>query len=420
MKNKLIASILGLLLLVSNSAIFAEPMDKSQGDNLFDLGIIKGTGNGLDEDKLINRESFITILVRLLDTTEDVASFVPPKNPSFTDVPTTHWAYKEIELAKHKNLTKGIGNGKFGIGQNVNYNQIELFLTRSLGYDTKDISYNKASEDVATQYGLKLEKKIPGNDSLYRGEVFELLSKTLLMETKEGGLKINKLNYEEEKINSFKENHSKAKVFNRESLKKEESPSSSDLPKEFPVLEYTELTKNEKELCNNAFIHNNDVLTEIQTYRKESPAKVKTFINKYLKSNFKKLELNNATVGIFEQYSDFNFSTVGLTFFDNTYQGGPINDVHNDFYQAKNAGFFIEGDFIFSYWANTYNGGGENWNTVSEIRQYDDVDNLKVYAIFYKSKFDENAGESWLAIAVDADGKVVDCAGKNDMGNLLK
>lgn len=185
---------------IPSSAVGTE---KTYGQVLFDLGIITGSNGDIKEADLITREEMVTILTRLLDGD---TSFTPPTTPTFKDVPATHWAYKNIELAYSKGLTTGVGNGLFGLGAKINNNQASLFFLRSLGYDTSDIDYNKASSVIAEKYGLTLGKMEAGSKELIRGQVFELLAKTLDMHTKynPSKKKIDLLQYESNKIEAFK------------------------------------------------------------------------------------------------------------------------------------------------------------------------------------------------------------------------
>ena len=52
--------------------------------------------------------------------------------PTFSDVPTTHWAYSYVERAADNGWVAGIGNGKFGVDNNVTYGELALMLGRSI------------------------------------------------------------------------------------------------------------------------------------------------------------------------------------------------------------------------------------------------------------------------------------------------
>ena len=64
---------------------------------------------------------------------EVVTPAKPPVTISFTDVPTTHWAYTYIQNAVKNGLFSGIGNGQFGPGMNVTRGMFVTTLYSSAG-----------------------------------------------------------------------------------------------------------------------------------------------------------------------------------------------------------------------------------------------------------------------------------------------
>lgn len=56
--------------------------------------------------------------------------------PSFTDVPTDHTFYREIETLKAHGVTHGCGNGKYCPDSNVTRGQMAAFLRRAAGWPT--------------------------------------------------------------------------------------------------------------------------------------------------------------------------------------------------------------------------------------------------------------------------------------------
>lgn len=203
--RKLQALWLAMLVLL---VIFAEKSFastyKTYGQVLFELGMVKGSNGDLLEQSNISREEMVTILTRLSGS-EELNSFVLPSQATFLDVPKSHWAFKNIEWAYRKGITTGVSADRFGLGEKVTYNQVSLLLLRSLGYDTANISFQKASEEIEKMYGLGLKEKVYGDKNLYRGEVFELLAKTLLMKEKSGAVKIEGL-YPADKVAAFRKN----------------------------------------------------------------------------------------------------------------------------------------------------------------------------------------------------------------------
>jgi hypothetical protein len=66
----------------------------------------------------------------------DLAGYDPPSAPTFPDVPTDHWAFKEIEyLSSGMNASGGVvvsgyGDGKYHPEYTVNRGQMAVFIAR--------------------------------------------------------------------------------------------------------------------------------------------------------------------------------------------------------------------------------------------------------------------------------------------------
>ena len=58
---------------------------------------------------------------------------VPAFAQEYSDVPRDHWAYSEIQKAGEIGFMSGMGDGTFGLGQNVTRAQFVSMLVRMLG-----------------------------------------------------------------------------------------------------------------------------------------------------------------------------------------------------------------------------------------------------------------------------------------------
>jgi|GEM_PF-3301192 len=206
MKKKLVvlATLFSLLFTFSAVASAAEeetaptPAPKTYGEALFELGLIQGSDKGLNESGYLNRAEMITILNRL-DTRES-SDFIAPTVATFSDVPTTHWAFNEVEKAYANGLTTGLGNGKFGVGNKVTYQQAVTFLTRIAGYE---VDYNNALLE-GEEIGIFLYQDKAAAAELYRADVFELMAETLTSLVKDSEeMLIDKLITDEAKYNAY-------------------------------------------------------------------------------------------------------------------------------------------------------------------------------------------------------------------------
>ena len=85
------------------------------------------TGSG-GPDAVATRGHVAAFLYRLTG-----ASFVAPPSPSFSDVPTTHTFFREIEWLKAAGITGGCGGGQFCPGQQVSKFDLIVMLHRLAG-----------------------------------------------------------------------------------------------------------------------------------------------------------------------------------------------------------------------------------------------------------------------------------------------
>ncbi len=188
MFNKKSFSILlvGFIFLLSLNAVFAADTNQVEtyGSLLQSLKIVEGYNGDLKEGKNITRVEMITLMSRLYP--ETFASYIPPTQATFKDVPTSHWGFKYVEFAYQMGITTGKTNDLFGVSDQVNYNQVSLFLMRYLSFDLTQVEYKTAADQIAELYGLGLIVPTQGTQQLLRGEVFELMVKALLMDDMKG------------------------------------------------------------------------------------------------------------------------------------------------------------------------------------------------------------------------------------------
>lgn len=96
------------------------------------VGVLIGNTDGtFGAGQPLSRAHAAVYLARLfeLDTSN------PPNSASFSDVPTNHWAFGEIEAVKTAGITSGCGDGSmFCVNDNVSRAQMATFLARGLGF----------------------------------------------------------------------------------------------------------------------------------------------------------------------------------------------------------------------------------------------------------------------------------------------
>jgi len=113
---------------VTTDAQYAEAVDYLAG-----IGIFTGDDEGnFNPDKTITRAEFATIMVRMMGE-EDRAKKV--RTSSFTDVLSNHWACGYITVAVELGLVNGYGDGKYGPGDTLTYEQAVKVLICTMGYE---------------------------------------------------------------------------------------------------------------------------------------------------------------------------------------------------------------------------------------------------------------------------------------------
>ncbi|HQO99709.1 MAG TPA: S-layer homology domain-containing protein, partial [Caldisericia bacterium] len=141
MFKKVLAVMLVLLLLVGFGAwgnVFAQVKFPDVPESywaykeinkLVELGILKGYPDGtFKPGNNVTRAEFATMVVLAKKLT-----LVSPARPSFKDVPTNHWAYKQVETAAKAGYLKGYPDGTFGPSRNITRQEIAAVLVNVLG-----------------------------------------------------------------------------------------------------------------------------------------------------------------------------------------------------------------------------------------------------------------------------------------------
>lgn len=77
-----------------------------------------------------NKQRISLLLVAVMLISIFAGIFATTSKPTFTDVPTNHWAYDAIEDMSGRGVVSGYGNGKFGPNDNVTPAQFSIMLSR--------------------------------------------------------------------------------------------------------------------------------------------------------------------------------------------------------------------------------------------------------------------------------------------------
>lgn len=133
---KRIISVIILMLLISQSAVYASEISPDVMFEITSLGIMQGDEQGdLHPDEFVKRSEFAAVMIRLLgyDSLRDSLS----GSVSYQDVPAEHWAGGYISAVTEIGLMNGYSTEAFGPDDNVSYEQTVKTMVAALGYGMK-------------------------------------------------------------------------------------------------------------------------------------------------------------------------------------------------------------------------------------------------------------------------------------------
>jgi hypothetical protein len=93
---------------------------------LHDLGIFTGDENGkFNPGSPLTRAQMAKVLVAAYKLEQKQSSL------TFSDAPSSHWAHKDIKILASHGITVGLGDGTFGVNQNVKLKDLATFIKRA-------------------------------------------------------------------------------------------------------------------------------------------------------------------------------------------------------------------------------------------------------------------------------------------------
>ncbi|GIP00029.1 hypothetical protein J14TS5_51140 [Paenibacillus lautus] len=103
-------------------------------------------GRDIQPKAAINRQDFVILIVNALN----LGTGELPGGATFKDVPNDHYAFSAIEAAVHAGLVKGVGNGRFGVGQPLTRQDMAVLYQRAL----QGVTDKETTDGEATQLEL--------------------------------------------------------------------------------------------------------------------------------------------------------------------------------------------------------------------------------------------------------------------------
>ncbi len=149
---------------------------------LSQIGILNGYTDGtFQPQNKMTRAEFTAVIIRMLGKKAAVTESI------FTDVPSSHWAYKEISTAAELGLVEGTGNSMFSPNDTVTASQVMKILVSAIGYSKlaeANGGYPYGYNDVASELKLYDKAGISG-DTINRGQIAIVIKNALDAKTPE-------------------------------------------------------------------------------------------------------------------------------------------------------------------------------------------------------------------------------------------
>lgn len=93
---------------------------------LYEIGVFSGDENGkFNPASPLTRAQMAKVLVAAFKLEQQQSAV------NFTDAPSTHWAHNDIATLASNGITIGLGNGEFGVNNNVKLVDLATFIKRA-------------------------------------------------------------------------------------------------------------------------------------------------------------------------------------------------------------------------------------------------------------------------------------------------
>lgn len=104
----------------------------SRAEALCDMSLFNGYSNGFRLEKTATRVQGLVVFLRIMGLEDEALAFTGTH--PFTDVPTTHWAYRYVAYAYQNGYTKGVTETTFKPNSPISAKNYIAFMMRALNY----------------------------------------------------------------------------------------------------------------------------------------------------------------------------------------------------------------------------------------------------------------------------------------------
>lgn len=165
-------------ILFVGTAIYGYSAPQTSGEILKSYGLVTGDYNGdLTEDAYLTRAEMMVLLSRMMGEFEQASEYAA--RSTFVDSDGTHWAERYVAYAQSRGWTAGIGGNRFGYEARHTIREASVFMLKALGYRAEvDFTFGTAY-DFAARLGLVTGEAEDPDAEILRGQVFDMMLKTL-------------------------------------------------------------------------------------------------------------------------------------------------------------------------------------------------------------------------------------------------
>lgn len=173
---------------LSTELIAASNTESYAGNQLKQLGVLTGYEDGsLKLDQNIRRSEVATMMVRIRGYADQQAE---GSGANFTDVASSHWAYRNIQNAYKLGIIQGYPEGVFKPESNILYQEVVAMMVNTLGYK-EDVSGTWPDNYISKAKELGVipkDSQISPQKIVTRGEMALIIWDTLLVKVKDANL----------------------------------------------------------------------------------------------------------------------------------------------------------------------------------------------------------------------------------------
>jgi hypothetical protein len=161
------------------------------GKALEKLGILSGTGQGLELDRPLSRIEGMMVYFHLLGVGDELEQFLaslPAYESGFSDVPA--WGESIVDYLHYRGLVSGQAADRLGASSAMKDDDLATLILRAMGI--RAFNWADAHETLAAKglYRLDPNGAMEASDALTRGEMSRMVYNALFLETAEGRLLI--------------------------------------------------------------------------------------------------------------------------------------------------------------------------------------------------------------------------------------